>query len=222
MSGPDKRNKQQEVFSVLRRRILDGTYPPGYRLVIDTIARELSVSPMPVREAIRRLEAEHWVVHRPHVGAEVAPRDSKSWAEVVEALAVVEGYVTACAAPHLTAEDFANMRELSDTMYADVESYDVVALTEHNEAFHRIVWERCPNRILRREVQAAQERLTAMRSTIYFPLKARGRDMLDEHLELIAILESGRDRDGIERFARDHRLRTIEAGGQSDNVGQMG
>jgi len=216
MSEARRQNKQQEVFALLRRRILDGSYPPGYRLVIDAIARELGVSPMPVREAIRRLEAEHWVVHEPHVGAQVAPRDAESWAEVIEVLAVIEGYVTALAAPHVTPEDIAEMRAISASMYTDVKSLDVVALTEHNEALHEILWERCPNRLLRREVREAQERLDAMRSTIYFPLKVRGMSMLDEHLQLIEMLETGRSSSEIEQFARAHRLATIEARRKSD------
>jgi len=204
-------SKQEQVYEVLRRRILDGTYPPGYRLVIDTIGRELEVSPMPVREAIRRLEAEHWVVYQRHAGAQVAPRDAESWAEAIEALALLEGFVTARAAPHMTAEDFARMREIDREMYEDVEELDILSLTEHNEAFHRIIWERCPNRLLRRQVEEAQQRLNAMRSTIYFPLMSRGRPSIDEHEELIAMLEEGRDAEELERFAREHKLRTIEA-----------
>src|SRR4051812_40537728 len=152
-------SKQEHVYSVLRRRILDGTYPPGYRLVIDTIGQELDVSPMPVREAIRRLEAEHWVAYQRNAGARVAPRDSESWAEAIEALGLLEGFVTARAAPHITADDLAEMRRIIDEMLADVEAMDVLGLTEHNEAFHRVVWERCPNRILRREVEQAAARL---------------------------------------------------------------
>ncbi|MBX5442099.1 MAG: GntR family transcriptional regulator [Solirubrobacteraceae bacterium] len=203
-------SKQEQVYEVLRRRILDGTYPPGYRLVIDTIGRELGVSPMPVREAIRRLEAEHWVIYQRHAGAQVAPRDQESWAEAIESLALLEGFVTARAAPHMTADDFARMREIDREMYADVEELDILGLTEHNEAFHRIIWERCPNRLLRRQVEEAQQRLNAMRSTIYFPM-TRGRPSIDEHEELIVMLEEGRDPDEIERFAREHKLRTIEA-----------
>jgi len=204
-------SKQERVYEVLRRRILDGTYPPGYRLVIDTIGQELNVSPMPVREAIRRLEAEHWVAYQRHAGARVAPRDAESWAEAIEALGLLEGFVTARAAPFVTDADLARMREIDELMLADVEALDVLSLTEHNEAFHRVLWERCPNRILRREVEQAAQRLTAMRSTIYFPMAGRGRASIEEHAELIALLEGRAAADEIERFAREHRLKTITA-----------
>jgi DNA-binding GntR family transcriptional regulator len=211
MPVASRTSKQEHVYSVLRRRILDGTYPPGYRLVIDTIGRELEVSPMPVREAIRRLEAEHWIVYQRHQGAQVAPRDAEMWAEAIEALALLEGFVTARAAPHLEEADYASLRAIDEEMRGDVEAMDVLGLTEHNEAFHRIIWERCPNRILRREVEEAQQRLNAMRSTIYFPLPSRGKASIDEHEELIAMLQAGRSAADVERFARDHKLRTIEA-----------
>ena len=204
-------SKQERVYEVLRRRILDGTYPPGYRLVIDTIGQELEVSPMPVREAIRRLEAEHWVVYQRHAGARVAPRDAESWAEAIESLGLLEGFVTARAAPFVTDEDLARMREIDELMLEDVEALDVLALTEHNEAFHRVLWDRCPNRILRREVELAAQRLTAMRSTIYFPMAGRGRASIEEHAELIALLEGRAPAGEIERFAREHRLKTITA-----------
>jgi DNA-binding GntR family transcriptional regulator len=209
-------SKQEQVYSVLRRRILDGTYPPGYRLVIDTIGQELNVSPMPVREAIRRLEAEHWVVYQRHAGARVAPRDSESWAEAIEALGLLEGYVTAKAAPFLTEADFAKLRAIDELMFEDVDQLDVLALTEHNEDFHRVIWDRCPNRILRREVELAAQRLTAMRSTIYFPMAGRGRSSIEEHHELIAMLEGQTPTEELEQFAREHRLKTITAGRRTE------
>jgi DNA-binding GntR family transcriptional regulator len=204
-------SKQGYAFSVVRRRILDGTYPPGYRLVIDTIARELDVSPMPVREALRRLEAEHWVVFRRNAGAEVAPVDSESWEEAIEALALVEGFVTAKAATHFASEDYAKMREICEELYADLQALNLISLSEHNELFHAVIAERCPNRILRREAEHAREQLNALRGTIYFPIRTRGRSSIDEHLELIEMLEQGQSTEEIEHFAREHRLCTIEA-----------
>jgi DNA-binding GntR family transcriptional regulator len=204
-------SKQEQVYAVLRRRILDGTYPPGYRLVIDTIGQELNVSPMPVREAIRRLEAEHWVEYQRNAGARVAPRDAESWVEAIEALGLLEGYVTAKAAPFLTEADFGQMHAIDERMHEDVEALDVLSLTEHNEAFHRVIWDRCPNRILRREVELAAQRLNAMRSTIYFPMAGRGRSSIEEHEELIRMFEAQEPADELERFAREHRLKTIAA-----------
>ena len=49
------------VYEVLRRSILDGELPPGHRLRSDVLANDLNVSRTPVREALRKLEAEDLV-----------------------------------------------------------------------------------------------------------------------------------------------------------------
>ena len=51
-------SKQERSYLSIRKRIADGTYAPGSRLIAERIARDLKISPVPVREALRRLEAE--------------------------------------------------------------------------------------------------------------------------------------------------------------------
>ena len=108
--------KQEMVYKEIRERILDGGYGPGYRVVIDSLARELEVSALPVREAIRRLEAEGLVVYRPNAGAQVAPADPELFDEQMTVLAVLEGFATAQAAPVLTSDDLERLRSLTDRM----------------------------------------------------------------------------------------------------------
>ena len=52
-TGPSGPSKHEFAYRRIRQRILDGRYQPGHRLVLSTLARELDVSPVPVREAIR-------------------------------------------------------------------------------------------------------------------------------------------------------------------------
>ena len=125
-------SKQEWTYSVLRGRIVNGTYAEGHRLVIDTIARELEVSPMPVREAIRRLEAEGWVHYERNHGASVRPLDDDTWAEGMTAVGVLDGYVTAIAAPHLTAADFDGLREANERMRAALDELDPERVSEAN------------------------------------------------------------------------------------------
>jgi DNA-binding GntR family transcriptional regulator len=67
------KSKAQAVYDLIRQRILDFHYEPGQALSIDGLARELGVSKIPIREAIRQLEAERFVETVLHVGARVAP-----------------------------------------------------------------------------------------------------------------------------------------------------
>jgi DNA-binding GntR family transcriptional regulator len=198
--------KQERTYAILRERILDGTYGPGQRLVIDALARDLDVSPMPVREAIRRLEAEGWVTYQRHQGAQVAPLDEAGWMEALSTLAVLEGYAT-----DLGAEDLARARACNEEMAEALDGLDVMAVSDHNLAFHRALTERCPNGYLRRQLATTQERLNTLRSSIFMFVPTRGRVSVDEHEELVAMIERGVKPSKIERFARAHKLHTAEA-----------
>jgi DNA-binding GntR family transcriptional regulator len=204
-------SKQERTYAVLRERILDGSYGPGYRLVIDTIARELEVSPMPVREAIRRLEAEGWVIYRANHGAQVAPLDERSWKEVMETLAVLEGYATAEAAPNLRPEDLAELRAMNEQMEEAIQQLDPMRAAQLNREFHEVIYGRCPNSYLRRELELTNQRLDTLRSTVFVYIPSRGHASAAEHEGLLEMFEAGADPAKIERAARRHKLRTVEA-----------
>ena len=78
---------------------MDGTYSPGYRLVLAKIAEDLGVSVVPVREAIRRLEAEGLVKFERNVGATVSGIDPTEYLYTMQTLSIVEGAATALSAP---------------------------------------------------------------------------------------------------------------------------
>jgi DNA-binding GntR family transcriptional regulator len=202
-------SKQEWTYSVLRGRIVNGTYPAGHRLVIDAIARELEVSPMPVREAIRRLEAEGWVHYRRNHGATVKPLEDEAWAQGMAAVAVLDGYAAGLAAEHLRPEDFERLRERNEAIRAALHAVDVLAVSEHNLAFHRAIQDRCPNEHIRGELISTQERLNILRSRIFMFIPGRGHESADEHDRLIEMLERRRPAAEIEAFAREHTLRTV-------------
>jgi DNA-binding GntR family transcriptional regulator len=92
-----------------------------------------------------------------------------------------------------------------------LDALDVMAVSAHNLAFHRALTERCPNAYLKRELAAIQERLNTLRSSIFMFVPTRGRVSVDEHEELVAMIERGAKTSKIERFARAHKLHTVEA-----------
>ncbi len=65
------RSKKEIVYERLRKAIIQGEYEPGSRLVIDQLAGELGVSQIPIREAIRQLEADGFLTIEPYTGATV-------------------------------------------------------------------------------------------------------------------------------------------------------
>jgi DNA-binding GntR family transcriptional regulator len=211
-------SKQEWTYSVLRGRIVNGTYAEGHRLVIDAIARELEVSPMPVREAVRRLEAEGWVHYQRNHGASVSPLDDDTWAEGMTAVAVLDGYVTSIAAPHLTAADHGVLREVNERMRAALDDLDAALddldaaqVSEANLEFHRTIQDRCPNSYLRLQLRSMQDRLNTLAGRIFMFIPGRGRVSTEEHDQLIEMMQGGAPAAEIEAFTREHTLKTVAA-----------
>ena len=141
MTGSTVVTKQERVYKAIRERILSGAYGPGYRVVIDALAEEFEVSGLPVREAIRRLEAEGLVIYRPNAGAQVAPADPGLFDEEMTVLAVLEGYGTALAAPCIDADAVARLREINDEMAQAMAELDSLRFGQLNQEFHGLIYE---------------------------------------------------------------------------------
>ena len=200
-------NKQERTYTVLRDRIHSGAFAPRARLNIDGLARELGVSAIPVREALRRLEAEGWVRFQPNVGAIVAPVDATTWEQEMIAVAILEGAATAAAQRHLRTSDFTRLRKIA----ADMESQDdPVRFGKLNRRLHETIVARCGNTWLLDLLQPTHDRLDRVRSTMFSYLPERAAEAAREHARLIELLAGG-DPDEVERYARWHKLQTVEA-----------
>lgn len=204
-------NKSQAAYATLRERILTGAYAPGQRLVLSSLASELGTSSVPVREALRRLEAEGWLTFRPNVGAEIRPVNPMDWVAMMEVLALLEGRATARAAAHLTGDDLRRARALNQAAREAVERMDPVAASQCNRDVHRVISAACPNAYLRQLTRQTAERLDAMRHTMFLLVPERTRAVVEEHEHLLTLIEQRADEDTIERHAREHKLATIAA-----------
>ena len=82
-------SKSEQAYAWVRSRIISRAFVPGYRLVLGAIAGELDMSVVPVREAIRRLEAEGLVTFERNIGAHVALVDESEYEGLAIDLPVV-------------------------------------------------------------------------------------------------------------------------------------
>jgi DNA-binding GntR family transcriptional regulator len=203
-------NKQERTYTVLRDRIHSGAFAPRARLNIDGLARELGVSAIPVREALRRLEAEGWVKFQPNVGAIVAPVDATVWEQQMVAVAVLEGAATADAAAHLKPSDLTKVRQFATEMEQVAAEGDLVRFSRLNRRLHATIIARCANAYLLELLEQTNQRLDRIRDTMFTYLPDRSTAAIAEHQRLIELLEGG-DTAEIERYARWHKLQTIEA-----------
>ena len=203
-------NKQERTYTVLRDRIHSGVFAPEARLNIDALARELGVSAIPVREALRRLEAEGWVRFQPNVGAIVAPVDATTWEQEMVAVAILEGAATADAVAHLRAVDLSQLRKIAAEMESVAADGDPIRFSTLNRQLHATIVARCANAYLLELLEQTCQRLDRIRSTMFAYLPDRSQASLREHAHLIGLLESG-DQAAVEQYARWHKLQTVEA-----------
>ncbi len=204
-------SKSQQAYTAVKARIVDGAYPPGHRLVLAKIADDLGVSVVPVREAIRRLEAEGLVTFERNVGATVAGIDPIEYLYTMQTLSLVEGAATALSAPLIGAEEIALARAVNEEMRACLQHFDPLRFTRLNQDFHAILFERCPNPHILDLVHRGWNRLASLRSSTFRFVPDRARASVEEHENLLALIESGADTDAVERAARTHRSATLDA-----------
>ena len=208
---PAAASKSEQAYARIKAGILSGEYSPGYRLVLAKIAEDLGVSVVPVREAIRRLEAERFVVFERNVGATVAGIEPTEYLYTMQTLSIVEGAATALSAPLITAADIARARAVNGQMRNCLENFDPVRFTTLNREFHTVLFEHCPNPHVLDLVHRGWNRLQALRSSTFSYVPGRARESVAEHEALLVLLETGAAADDVERAARAHRAATLDA-----------
>lgn len=208
--APEQVSKSERVYRTLRERILDGQYTSGYRLVLDQIARELEVSPVPVREAVRRLEAEGLVTFTRNVGAQVRGVDVGQYTDAMQTLAWLEGAATRLAAPHLDADTLRRARSLNDDMRALIgDGFDPVRFTALNEQFHRMLCHACPNQHLTGLLRREWLHMSLIRRSSFAAMPGRPAISVQEHDHILDLIAQDAPSDDVERAVRDHKLRTM-------------
>lgn len=205
------RSKSEQAYEYLHAGIVNREFTPGYRLVLGTIAADLNMSVVPVREAIRRLEAEGSVTFERNVGARVAVVDETEYAYTMQTLGLVEGAATSLSAPLLTPDDLDRAAEVNARMIALLDNFDAHEFTRLNQQFHTILFEPCPNPHILDLVQRGWRRLPAVRDSTFSFIPHRAEHSVTEHDELVDLIRNGAAPLTIELAARNHRWRTLDA-----------
>ncbi|MCC7413771.1 MAG: GntR family transcriptional regulator [Gammaproteobacteria bacterium] len=130
------------AYDAIRSRILAGEYPPGSHLKEEQIADDTGVSRTPVREALRRLSAEHLVKFVANRGAYVAHWSASDVDDIFQLRAMLEGYAAACAAQRITAEQIRILDDCADNIeqlsrHRSPENH--LRMLELNQRFHTVI-----------------------------------------------------------------------------------
>ena len=195
----------ERAYNTLRAGIIEGVHPPGARVTEQEVAASAGVSRTPVREALRRLEAEGLLRFVPHQGAYVTRWSHQDVEDIFELRAMLEGYGARLAAAKATTDDTIELRVLAESQSkeaADRSPGCLERIAELNSQFHR-----------RLQQVAGSTRLQATLATISSaPLVLQtfrdydGDDLnrsAHHHMEIVDAIEAG-DGNWAESVMRSH------------------
>jgi DNA-binding GntR family transcriptional regulator len=214
-----------DVYEAVRALIMEHAVAPGERVNIDALARQLQVSPTPVREALARLEADGLVRKRPLAGYTAAPLLTRDeFEELVEMRLVLETAAARRAAGRIAARakaagaspaaaesdaDLAELRREADLPgpAPDAEGYaGIAAFTGQDARFHNRLAEFSGNRMLHQAVVRLRPHLHLFR--LHFPTAHYGTSAGEHHLIVDAVAAG--DPEGADEAMRAHLLAARE------------
>ncbi len=195
----------ERVYRALKEQILSGELPPSTRLVELSLALQFGVSRTPIREALKRLAAEHIVAIDPPRGMVVKGIDQQEAEEVYTIREVLDGLAARLAAQRISDEDLSRLRALTDVMTQALDQERRDALVEANIRFHQIILDASANERLKRLGRTLTESVRRFSSTAFRSYE-REAEVLREHAQMMEALER-RDPEAAEQAAREHMIR---------------
>ncbi|MDD2443676.1 MAG: GntR family transcriptional regulator [Desulfotomaculaceae bacterium] len=189
------------VFESLREAIIQGKLRPGERLMEIQLAEEMGVSRTPVREAIRKLELEGFVVMAPRKGAYVSNVSVKDIVDVFEVRSALEGLAAGLAAERITSEEMDQL-EVTLVKISAICQEDIDAIVEGDASFHEIIYRASRNERLTQIITQLQEQIRRFRMTS-LSRPGRSKIVLGEHKKIVEAI-SDRNVDLAQTLAREH------------------
>lgn len=210
---------REVVFETIREAIISGYLRPGERLMEVQLAEEMGVSRTPVREAIRKLELEGFLVMMPRKGAYVAGISMKDIADVFEIRASMESLAAGLAAERITEEELENLKQILVSVAESADHNDLDGIVHTDTDFHDIIYKASRNDRLIQIINNLMEQIQRFRATsLAFP--GRMKVTVEEHRKLVEAI-ANRDVSLAKALAQEHvenaensMLEALERSGQ--------
>ena len=172
------------VFNTLRRAILRGELKPGERLMEIQLANKLGVS----RTPIRKLELEGLVLMIPRKGAEVAEITEKNLRDVLEVRCALEELAVQLACDRIDKDKLKELHAAADHFREILDSDDITAIAEADEAFHDVIFAATDNNRLIQLLNNLREQMYRYRIE-YLKKKECHPQLLEEHAAIMKAIE---------------------------------
>ena len=205
-----RRGVVDDLAEAIQTRIIAGDFPAGARLRQEQLATDYRLSRTPIREALRKLQAEGSVELVPNQGAVVRGTTVRDVREGYEVRAELEALAAALAATWITDEHLAQLRDAEKLFRGAIEDSQPGTWARANDQFHEAVQAAAGNERLRRTIRdlhrAFPRRLTW--GALQADPRLLGANVEQHHAVLEAI--ERRDADAARDAMRRHVLRAGE------------
>ena len=193
---------REVVCESLREAIRSGVLKPGERIMEIQLAEELGVSRTPVREAIRKLELEGYVVMMPRRGTYVASMSIRDINEIFEIRTALESLSNGLAADHITDDELEHLQRLLVIIGGYIKDGNIEKIVETDIEFHDLLYHAARNERLVGIISNLRDQLTRFR-TLSMSYPGRLEETLEEHRLIVDAIASG-DRKAASRAAERH------------------
>ena len=182
------RSSGEAAYEALLVSIREGRFRPGDRLREEEVGEQLALSRTPVREALRKLEAEGIIEHRPRIGAIIRKLDHAEVVELYEMRIVLERTAAELAAKHGTDAEF----DALDDLNAEIAEgrHNPAQAAAINQTFHRGLYQAGRNRFLVEAARALNNSLLLLGPTTYTD-DARIDVVVGQHRSIVDALRDG-------------------------------
>lgn len=201
------RSKNELVYQLLRKALVNGDYKPGDRLVIDQLAGEMGVSQIPIREAIRQLEADGFVTIEPYAGATVTDLNANFIYEVFALLENLEVICSRTACRCMSDAELDNLTAFINKMDASVNDPD--RWSQENKELHLLVCDYAQAALTKKMMQKVLDHWDRLR--LHYLKDVFGHRIQiaqEEHKQMLEAFRS-RDPDAVERIVRQHNQNAL-------------
>jgi len=192
-------SQSELAYAKLFEAIQCGEFRPGARIRETEIAERFSLSRTPVREALRRLEADGIIEHRPRAGAVIRSLTHAEVVELYEMRLVLERTAAEMAAKHAAPAEIDELRDLNTALG---NSSDPQKAAQINQHFHRCIYLSARNRFLMETARALNNALMLLGPTTLDDA-ARISTVCQQHQKIIDAIET-RDQVGAGAAAEEH------------------
>lgn len=175
---------REVVSEALRNAIQEGILQPGERLMEIQLAEELGVSRTPIREAIRKLEQEGFVVMIPRRGTYVANISLKDISQVYEIRSALEELAAGLAAERITEDEIELLERMVVEIGDHIESGDMDKIVAADVEFHDVLYKASRNLRLAEIVNNLRDQILRFRS-ISMNQPGRLAKTWEEHREMV-------------------------------------